>query len=266
MSTDSVSIQDDILLLDNGVKIAIRWHIPENWSKNSALEDIVLLHEALGCIGMWRDFPQKLAAATGRRVMAYDREGYGNSSPLRKTRTPDYLHEYGQEECPAVIEKAGITNPILFGHSDGGSIALLYAAKFNPKAIISEAGHVFVEDITVKGIAEAKYIWAHTDLEKRLSKYHGDKTADIFDGWAITWLSYDFMRWNMEEDTKSITCPTLIIQGVEDEYGSEKQVESILKHVQGPTKACMIPDCKHIPHLQQQDEVIRQCVEFISNL
>ncbi|MTI09510.1 alpha/beta fold hydrolase [Curvivirga aplysinae] len=266
MSLESVSIQDEIITLKNGVNIAIRWYLPNTWNDASSKEDIVLLHEALGCIGMWRDFPHKLAYATGRRVMAYDREGYGGSSPLRQERNPDYLHQYGQEECPEVLEKAGITNPILFGHSDGGSIALLYAAKFNPKAIITEAGHVFVEDITVKGIAEAKFVWAHTDLEKRLAKYHGEKTATLFDAWAVTWLSYDFMRWNIEEEIQSITCPTLILQGAEDEYGSEKQVESILTHITGPTKACMIPNCRHIPHLQQQEEVLNQCVTFLKSL
>jgi len=263
MAPHTPSTQDSVITLSYGVEIACRWYIPA-YHKNK--HDIILLHEALGCIDMWRDFPAKLADRTGCRVFVYDREGYGKSSPLRYSRNPDYLHKYAHEECLEVLQKAEIKAPILFGHSDGGSIALLYANKFRPKAVISEAGHVFVEDITVRGIASAKYTWAHSNLETRLTKYHGSKTAEIFNAWADVWLSYDFMRWNMEDDLKTITCPTLILQGAEDEYGSEKQVESILTNCQGPTKACMIPDCKHIPHLQQQEIVLQQTADFIKTL
>lgn len=252
--------------LDNGVEIALQWLIPSGWEQSDTVADIVLLHEALGCIGMWKDFPEMLAGTTGRRVMVYDREGYGNSSPLRQERNPDYLHLYAEEELPAVLEKCNIEKPILFGHSDGGSIAMLYAAKFDPLAIITEAGHVFVEDVTVKGIVEAVSLWNSTNLEERLAKYHGTKTKQIFDAWAVTWQTEDFLKWNMEEESKSISCPTLILQGAEDEYGTEAQVESILSHVSGPVRATMLPDCKHIPHLQAQEEVLRLTNSFLQEL
>ncbi len=260
----TIKITDETVSLENDLDIAVRWYQPENWKDTDCKADIILLHEALGCIGMWKKFPDLLAEHSGRRVMVYDREGYGNSSALRKKRQPDYLHNYAQIELPALLEACDIQNPILFGHSDGGSVALLYAAKFKAEAIITEAGHVFVDDVTDAGIIEAVGVWNSTNLEEKLSRYHGDKTKDVFSNWADVWLSPPFKRWNIEEDIKTITCPTLILQGAEDEYGTVEQVESILGRVSGPAKATIIPDCKHIPHLQSQEEVLKLTLKFIN--
>lgn len=259
----TVTIKDQITNLSDGLTLAIRWYEPEGWTKETSPTDIVLLHEALGCIGMWKNFGEELARQSGRRVLAYDREGYGNSSPLRQERKPDYLHKYAHQELPALLTACGISNPILFGHSDGGSIALLHAAKFTPKAIITEAGHVFVDDVTDAGIIEAVKIWNNTNLSEKLARYHGDKTKAIFSAWADVWQSAPFKKWNIEEDIKPIKCPALIIQGAEDEYGTVEQVESIMSRVSGPVKSSIIPDCKHIPHLQAQEDVLRLTIQFL---
>ncbi|MDX1738406.1 MAG: alpha/beta hydrolase [Alphaproteobacteria bacterium] len=262
-----IQVQDQTLRLENDVTIALRWfYDPESYKKNPDLPVIILLHEALGCIDMWKDFPSKLAEKTGLPVLAYDREGYGQSSPLRHERQPDYLQKYGQEELPQIVNILSIKKPILFGHSDGGSVAMYYAAKFDPLAIITEAGHVFVEKITEQGIKDALQIWETTNLKDKLARYHGDKTETIFMAWAKTWLSDPFLKWNMEEDTKSITCPTLILQGAEDEYGSIKQVDSIFNHVSGPKKSLILEDCRHIPHLQKMDVVLDATQDFLVQL
>ena len=219
---------------------------------DATLTTIVFLHEALGSVAQWRDFPKLVSENTPFNVFAFDRLGHGLSDPNLKKRDAHYLHHEAWEVAPSVFAHFGIENPILIGHSDGGSIALLYASRFSTRAIITEAAHVFVETITLKGIEEA--LIRKDFLIDRLGRYHGDKTENLFFAWADTWLQESFETWNIEAFLKDITCKSLIIQGENDEYGTVEQVERIVKGIGKNVEKFMIPNCGHTPH--RDDEMI----------
>jgi len=229
---------------------------------------LVFLHEGLGSIGQWRDFPEKICARTGCPALVYDRWGYGGSDPLTEPRRPDYLHDEALLSLPEVLKQCAIDKPIFIGHSDGGSIAIIYAGTYPQKVtgIITEAAHVFVEDVTVEGIKRAVEVYESTDLKMRLAKFHDNNTELMFRGWADIWLSPDFRNWNIEEYLPHITCPLLAIQGKDDEYGTPAQVESIAGKVMGPAKGSMIDNCGHIPHVQAREKVFYEMVSFIREL
>lgn len=226
---------------------------------------LVFLHDSLGCTELWRDFPLTLAAAAGANVFLYDRRGYGRSDPFDDTpRTADYM-EKEAEILMQVLEKNGISMPVLFGHSDGGTIALLAAALYpgNIKAVITEGAHVFVEDITLDGIERASEQYAVTNLKERLEKYHGDKTQALFEAWTETWLAPWYRNWNIEHRLPQITCPVLVIQGEEDEFGSTAQVQAIAGQTGGTTRAFLVPLAGHSPHKQSGHWITEQCCRFL---
>lgn len=227
---------------------------------------IVFLHEGLGSIAMWRDFPERLCARLRLQGVVYDRRGHGRSEPLDRPRTPDYLHDEARVTLPEVLSGLGIERPILFGHSDGGSIALLYAAAFPEAvaAIVCEAAHVFVEAETLAGIRSAVKAYRTTRLRERLARHHGEKTDRLFEAWATCWLSPAFASWNIEAELPRIICPTLILQGEDDEYGTPAQVAAIMCGVRGPAESTLLPGCAHIPHLQAQDAVMPLAERFIA--
>ena len=229
---------------------------------------IVFLHEGLGSIGQWRDFPEEICVATGCPALVYDRWAYGGSDPLTEPRRPDYLHDEALLSLPEVLKQCAIDKPIFIGHSDGGSIAIIYAGTYPQKVtgIITEAAHVFVEDVTVEGIKRAVKVYESTDLKMRLAKFHDNNTELMFRGWADIWLSPDFRNWNIEEYLHHITCPLLALQGKDDEYGTPAQVESIAGKVMGPAKGSMIDNCGHIPHVQAREKVFYEIVSFIREL
>ncbi len=219
---------------------------------------LVFLHEGLGCREMWKDFPERLCRRTGCPGLVYDRLGYGRSSPSRSTRTIHYLHEYALFELPFLLEQSIPGRPyILIGHSDGGSISLIHAAErpVNLKGIITEAAHVFVEPLTVSGIRDANKAFTDGRLAG-LSRYHGDKTENIFRSWSDTWLSRSFRTWNIEYLLPSIRCPVLVIQGQDDHYGTRRQVDAIVSGVSGIAETVMVADCGHSPH--------RECPEIVA--
>ena len=224
---------------------------------------MVFLHEALGCIAMWKDVPERLVAMTGLPALVYDRHGHGLSGPLARPREPDYLDRESFDVLPRVLAECDVTDPVLVGHSDGGSIALLYASRHRARALVSEAAHVFVEDVTLAGIVSAVTAWRETDLPKRLTKYHGDKTDALFSAWADCWRTDPFPSWNMEAALPGISCPGLIIQGEGDEYGSAAQVNAIANGMSGPATVMMVPDCNHIPHFQAADRVLPAVAKFV---
>ena len=225
---------------------------------------IVYLHDSLGCVSLWRDFPQQLGATVHANALLYDRRGYGLSSPFGDTaRQTDYM-EKEAEQLIMLLDQCGIEHPVLFGHSDGGTIALLAAAKYPQrfKAVITEGAHVFVEEITIDGILRAKEQYT-MGLKGRLEKYHGDKTQALFEAWTETWLSAAYRDWNIEHFLPQIQCPVLVIQGTEDEYGSIEQVESIVRHTSGPAESFMIVNAGHTPHKQSEHWVIDRCYTFL---
>lgn len=229
---------------------------------------IVFLHDSLGCIDLWRDFPERVGELTECNVLLYDRQGYGKSCGFSYAKRDTNYLELEAEILNQLLDYWNIKQPILFGHSDGGSIALLAAAKYPEKikAIITEGAHVFVEDITVKGIKEAIQLYETTDLKTKLEKYHGCNTEAMFWAWANTWTTQEFRSWNIENFLATIQCPSLIIQGVKDEYGTLKQVESIVEKISGITETFIIPNIGHSPHKESPEVVLKQVIDYIRNL
>lgn len=223
---------------------------------------IVLLHEGLGSIAMWRDFPERVAAATGAETVVYSRRGYGRSTPLKAKRQVDYMHVEAREVLPKVLERLGLERPVLLGHSDGGSIALIHAASGHATAgLIVMAPHIFVEDLTVTSIEAARRTYKTTDLGQRLGRYHAD--ADhTFWGWNDIWLDPAFRSWNIEALVPQIAVPILAIQGEDDEYGTRAQVDGIARLARGPCEVVLLPACKHSPHRDQPEATLEQIRRF----
>jgi pimeloyl-ACP methyl ester carboxylesterase len=229
---------------------------------------LVFLHEGLGSVAMWRDFPARLCEATGTRGLVYSRPGYGRSTPRPKDEkwAADFMHRQARELLPALLGELGVEKPWLFGHSDGGSIALLYAAAF-PQALrgaIVLAPHILVEDVSVTSIGEAREVYLQTDLRQRLGRYHEDVDS-AFWGWNDIWLSPAFRNWSIEEEIGAIRCPLLAMQGLDDEYGTLEQIHGIARRLP-QARLLEIPRCGHSPHKDQPEVVIEAVREFITSM
>lgn len=223
---------------------------------------LVFLHEGLGSLGLWRDFPQKLSDATGLGAFIYSRAGYGKSEPAPLPRPVRYMHDEAQL-LPDILEAAGIDDPILVGHSDGASISIIYAGMGYPaRALLLEAPHVFTEESGLQSIAKMRDLYAQTDLRKKLSRWHEDVDA-AFLGWNGAWLDPEFRKWNLEEYLPRIRAPILLVQGQNDEYGSEKQLEAIQRQAAGPIECVLLPDCGHSPHRDKPEETLRAMAAFV---
>ena len=232
----------------------------------SAAPVVVFLHDSLGCVATWRDFPEQLARRVGLSAVNYDRQGYGRSSAFGTTsRTTEYLEEQATVLF-ALLDALAIETAVLFGHSDGGSIALI-AAALQPQrvtAVVTEGAHVFVEDVTLAGIRAAQETLATTDLPERLARYHGDKVHAIAAAWIGTWLSPEFRSWNIERFLPSIACPVLVIQGEDDEFGTLAQVRAIVDGT--GAESLVIPAIGHTPHREARDVVLAAAGEFITRV
>lgn len=227
---------------------------------------LVFLHDSLGCIRLWRDFPEKLAALTACNVLVYDRQGYGASCAFSYEKREKNYMELEADILKDLLHYWKIENPILFGHSDGASIALIFAGKYPqiPKAIILEGLHVFVEEITLQGIREAIEMYKTTDLKSRLEKYHAEKTDALFWAWAETWTEESYKDWNIEHFVKEILCPILIFQGEKDEFGTMKQVETVEKNAKGSTQSLLLSEAGHNPHKEVPEKVLKESSLFIN--
>ena len=230
---------------------------------------IVFLHEGLGAITRWRDFPATLCARLGWSGLVYNRQGYGGSDPFDGPLTPRFMHREALEVLPRLLDRFAIATPILFGHSDGASIALIYAGSGlppTPVALLLEAPHVFVEDLTVTGIAQIHSSYGSSNLRERLERHHGTNVDALFEYWTRVWLSDQFRSWNIEEHLPRVTCPTLVIQGRDDEYGTLRQMDAIAGGVSGKIETVVLDDCRHSPHIDQRDAVEALAVTFLSRL
>jgi pimeloyl-ACP methyl ester carboxylesterase len=227
---------------------------------------IVMLHEGLGSLSQWKDFPDRVAAETGSEVFVYSRYGHGGSSLLEKPRDVSYMHHEAEVVLPALLEQAAIQRPVLLGHSDGASIAILHAARFPdaPAALILEAPHVFVEDLTVESIAQAKVTYQTTDLPRRLARHHQDSERTFW-GWNNIWLDPRFRSWNIESCLESIRCPVLVIQGEDDEYGTVRQIQAIQARIPA-AQVALLPQCKHAPHRDQTEATLERMLAFVNSL
>ena len=226
---------------------------------------LVLLHEGLGCVGLWKDFPDRLARAASLDVFLWSRAGFGHSDPIALPRPIDYL----EQEVPIVGEvlaAAGIERSILVGHSDGGPIALLHAAGDRVdglEGVVTMAAHVFVEDVTIEGIRETKRAWEEGDLRAKLARWHDANVDGAFYGWCDVWLDPAFRDWNIERQLPGVRVPVLAMQGADDQYGTPAQVEAIARQVSGPAEALLLPGAGHSPHLDQPDAVIAAISRFV---
>ena len=229
----------------------------------SARPVVVFLHEGLGSVAMWRDFPARFCSAHGLRGLVFSRYGYGRSTPkpAGEAWAADFMHRQARETLPALFRVLGIERPWLFGHSDGASIALLYASEFPTAGVVAVAPHIFVEDISVESIEAARAAYATTDLRTRLARYHADPDS-AFRGWNDAWLSPAFRDWNIEAEVAKITCPVLAVQGEDDEYGTLEQVRGIARRLP-KTRLLELPKCGHSPHRDQPELLSREAGRFI---
>lgn len=250
------------------LRLECRWIAPQR--TDAPL--IVFLHEGLGSVSMWKDWPMLVCEAAGCRGLVYSRYGYGRSTarPRDDAWPVDFMHREAHDVLPALLEVLGVNarrdKPVLFGHSDGGSIALLYAARY-PDAVagvIAAAPHILVEDVSVTSIAAARKAYLESDLRARLGRHHQDVDS-AFWGWNDIWLNPEFRGWNIEDDLSRIACPVLAIQGTGDEYGTLAQVHGIRRRAP-QTELLEIPDCGHSPHRDQPATVIQAVARFVGAL
>jgi pimeloyl-ACP methyl ester carboxylesterase len=233
-------------------------------SRSARSPELVFLHEGLGSVSHWRKFPAEVTDATGCAVTVYSRYGSGNSDLLSEPRAVAYMHDEALRALPDLLAQLHIENPILIGHSDGASIALIYSgARNHVRGLVLLAPHVFVEDLSVTSIAEAKTKFETTDFAEKLARHHRDAVRTFW-GWNNIWLHPDFRRWNIEKYLPGITCPILAIQGLDDQYGTMAQVEAIQRQAGGPVEVLALPDCRHAVHRDQHDAVLEAITRFVA--
>jgi pimeloyl-ACP methyl ester carboxylesterase len=225
---------------------------------------LVLLHEGLGSVGLWRGFPRALNDATGRRVVAFSRFGHGRSDPPREPRTPAFFHEEALTVLPELLAALDAPAPLLVGHSDGASIALIHAGAHPVAGLVLMAPHVIVEEITVAAIRETREAFASGRLRERMARHHDDPDA-AFHGWCDVWLDPAFADWSLESDAEAVTAPTLLIQGADDPYGTLDQLDRIEARVRGPLRRLVVPG-GHSPHLDRPEAVVAAIAEFAAGV
>lgn len=229
---------------------------------------IVMLHEGLGCTALWRDFPRKIAEATGHGVFVYSRAGYGQSDPADLPRPLDYMTGEATTVLPAVLDAIGFQRGVLLGHSDGATISAIYAGSIEDhrvRGLVLMAPHFFTEDMGLAEIAKAKIAFETSDMAARMSKYHRDP-ENAFKGWNDAWLHPDFKVWNVAEVTDYLRIPTLAIQGREDQYGTLAQINEIETRSYAPVEVEIVESCAHAPHLDQPEQVLAAVAEFLTRL
>jgi pimeloyl-ACP methyl ester carboxylesterase len=229
-----------------------------------ALRPLVLLHEGLGSVSAWRAFPETLQQATGRRVILYSRYGHGRSDPPPAPRTPAFFHEEALEVLPEVLRQVDAVEPVLVGHSDGGSIALVHAGAFPVRGLVLIAPHVVVENVSLEAIREARLRFESGDLRERLARHHSDPAA-MFHAWADVWLDPGFRSWTLEPDAERVDCPVLLLQGEDDPYGTLDQLDRIEARVRGPARRRVLPG-GHLLYRDAAEEVVRELQAFLDEV
>ena len=252
-------------LVAAGRRLECAWHGPGP----DAAPTLVFLHEGLGSVSAWRDFPARLAAATGWGALVYSRAGYGGSDPVALPRPLRFMHDEALVALPEVLRAADIRDAVLVGHSDGASIALIHAGGVpDPRlrGLVLEAPHVFCEDLTVRSIAAAGERYRQGDLRRALERHHGPNVDIAFWGWNRAWLDPLFREWNLEEYLPGIDVPVLLLQGEEDAYGTVRQLDAIGAGCRGPVERVLLPACGHAPHRDQPERTLQEMARFIRAL
>lgn len=228
---------------------------------------LVFLHEGLGSVSLWRDFPETLARRVGSRALVYSRRGYGRSDALDGPREPDFMHREALDVLPKLLQHFGIERPVLIGHSDGASIAIIHAAEAgcDTRGAVLMAPHVFVEAISQQSIARIAETYETTDLRTRLAKHHAH-VDDAFHGWSRIWLDPRFRSWSLGAEASRLKCPLLLIQGVDDEYGTLAQLDAIAEVAAGPCTRLVLETCGHAPQRDQEAAVLDAIAGFVAGL
>jgi pimeloyl-ACP methyl ester carboxylesterase len=241
------------------------WSAKEAKLNQQAKAPLVLFHDSLGCVALWRSFPARLCERTGRRVIAYDRLGYGKSDPGQHLQSFSFIQEEAEIYFSALRHQLGINEFIAFGHSVGGAMAVVCAVKFSDscQALITESAQAFVEDRTIQGILEAKKAFMKPGQLDRLRKYHGSKAEWVLNAWTETWLAPEFATWSLEADLPQVKCPVLVVHGQDDEFGSARHPEMISRLVSGPSQIAILPDCRHVPHKEQEETIVQFAADFL---
>lgn len=248
-----------------GAELEYAWFGPQPGERPT----LVLLHEGLGCVAMWRGFPQALSEATGCGVLVYSRQGYGGSSPVPLPRPLSYMHDEAFNVVGRILDDRNITRAILVGHSDGASIAAIYAggvADARVRALVLMAPHFFVEDVSVESIAEARTAYETGDLRARLERHHGANVDCAFRGWNEAWLDPGFRAWDITEYLPSIRVPVLIVQGESDEYGTTAQPRAAEQECMCPVEVALLPDCGHAPFRDQSEKTLAAVAGFVTHV
>jgi pimeloyl-ACP methyl ester carboxylesterase len=258
-----VPIEDHLVPVPGGTVFVRTWTPAQ-----ATGSPLVLLHDSLGSVEQWRDFPVALARSLGRSVMAYDRLGFGRSSERRELPSVDFIAEEAHLYFPAIREALGLTRYSLFGHSVGGAMALMIAASQQSGCdlVITEAAQTFVEARTLAGIREAQAQFQEPGQFDKLVRWHGDKARWVLEAWTQAWLSPAFATWSLESHLGQIRCPVLAIHGDLDEYGSRAFPDSIARGVRGPSRLAILEQCGHVPHREQQEQVLELVSEFIASM
>ncbi len=246
----------------NGVQLECRWF----GQPSAGAPVLVLLHEGLGCVDMWRDFPQRLADKSGHAVFVYSRQGYGRSVPFSQPLGVDFMHREALKVLPRVLDEARIERAILVGHSDGASISLIYAGELQDQRVqglVLLAPHLFVEEETLQGIREASDAYSRGTLAQGLQRYHHAHTDSTFRYWCDIWLDPAFRQWNIESSAERVSVPMLAIMGEQDQYGTVEQIERLQALVPERTVLTVLEACGHSPHLEQSESVLSAVSSFV---
>jgi len=256
----STEVRDSFVDIPGGSIFVRRWRVEHN-----NRPPIILLHDSLGSVEQWRDFPEGLANATSRQVIAYDRLGFGKSTRRTERPSVDFISEEAVKFFPPMTRALGVTRLVLFGHSVGGAMALTIAALPGDgcEAVITEAAQAFVEDRTLLGIRAAKAQFEDPERFQRITRWHGERARWVLDAWTEVWLSPGFSSWSLEEQLAQVRCPVLAIHGDLDEYGSVEFPRRIASRVSGPSELAILKGCGHVPHRERREEVLRLTSSFL---
>ena len=259
-----MKLDDSGFLTLGGQRIEYRFIGP----RPDAAPTIVMLHEGLGCVGLWGDFPDRLQQATGCGVFVYSRFGYGQSSPAALPRPLTYMHDEARAVLPALLDQMGFRRGVLLGHSDGASIAAIYAGSHQDhrvSGLVLIAPHFFTEDVGIAAIAEAKKAYAETDLRAKLAKWHADVDS-AFLGWNGAWLDPAFRQWDITEKLAYIRVPVLLVQGEDDQYGTVKQLEVAQQECYCPVEVALLKGAKHTPQREAPDVTLKTISDFVARV